>query len=706
MKFLFACALALCPLFSFGQLKQIAFAELTSGSGMFFGAQMSPTTITVTVKGPSDRFLGFGFGTSMSSGDAIIWSTLGTGAGPLTLRDHTMQGHQEPAVDAQQDWTVVSNDVVSGSRTIVATRALSTGDANDVTFNFSNTTQNLFWAHAQTASNQIAYHGSNKANGIVRNWVVVDQTPPTINATNPADNANGASLIANLTATFNESITFGTGSITLYDENDAVVQTVSNGSPGYSISGSTLTFNPSANLLVNTDYYIHIDPTAIKDLAGNPFAGITDNTTWNFNTNDLTAPALAAANALSPADNAVGVAVTANMTATFNENVQTGTGVIELFSGAGTLVESFDIASSALVTVSNATVTINPTADLIDNTDYYVNIAAGAIKDLSGNNYAGITSNTAWNFNTNTATPPSLAVNPFSPADNATGVALATPLTVTFSENIVLSTGTVKLFHSNGTLVESFNSASAALTVAGNMLTIDPTDPLLEMNSYYVTIDAGFITDAQANAYAGFSDDATWSFTAGDFTAPLLAVTAPFNPADNTINVAANTVLTVTFNEPVEFGTGMIRLVDEDGGSSSENFNVATGTGLDITGNTVSITPTSGLSMQVHYHVLIDATAITDLSGNAFAGISGVTTWNFQAFLESGLEELSNAGIVWDGTTLVLKNDLSANLYDAMGKTVRKNLSKSTDCSGLTTGIYFVGIQSENATKIFKIYVR
>lgn len=706
MRFIITCGCALSAFFSFGQLKQIAMSELTAGSGMYFGAEMSSTTITVTVKGPSDRFLAFGFGSSMSSGDAIIWSTLGSGAAPLQLRDHTMQGHQEPGVDAQQDWTVSSNTVASGVRTIVASRALNTGESNDVVFNFSNISQMLFWAKAETASNQIAYHGSNKANGIVRNWVAADQTPPTLSSTNPADNATGVSLTANLTATFNENIAFGTGSITLYDGNDAVVQTVSSGSSGLTISGATMTFNPAANLTPNTNYYLHIDPTAIKDVAGNFYAGFADNTTWNFNTNDVTAPQLAATNPFSPADNASGVSLTGNLLVAFNENIQPGTGVIELFSGASTLVESFDVSTSAQVTTSGAVVTINPTADLLPDMNYYVHIAAGAVKDLAGNNYAGISNNTTWNFNTNTAVPPALAVNPFIPADNAAGVSLTAPLTVTFTEPIVLATGALKLFHTNGTLVELYSSASGQLTISGNALTIDPTDPLLEMNSYYVTIDAGFITDAQGNAYTGFTSDATWNFTAGDFTAPLLAV-SPFSPADNALLVPVSNVLTATFNEPIAFGSGMIRLVNETNSSASENFDVSTSTAVDINGNVLTINPSVSMVGSSDYHVLIDATAIEDLSGNAFAGISNVTMWNFTTESGVGLEELSTAGIIWNGTTLSFTYPVNAQLYDAMGKIVKSQLFQTNDCSGLTPGIYFVTIESaEQANQTFKIYVR
>ena len=63
MRIFYTLLIVLLPAFAQAQLKEIAFAELTAGSGMFFGAQMTTTTITVTVQGPSDRFIAFGFGT-------------------------------------------------------------------------------------------------------------------------------------------------------------------------------------------------------------------------------------------------------------------------------------------------------------------------------------------------------------------------------------------------------------------------------------------------------------------------------------------------------------------------------------------------------------------------------------------------------------------------------------------------------------------
>ncbi|NET45678.1 DUF4347 domain-containing protein, partial [Okeania sp. SIO2B3] len=102
----------------------------------------------------------------------------------------------------------------------------------------------------------------------------------------------------------------------------------------------------------------------------------------------------------TPADNATDIAVAANLVIDFDENVEAGTGniVIKQFSD-NSIVETIDVTSSQ-VSISNDTVTINPTADLAPGTDYYIEIAAGAIEDTIGNDYAGILGNSSWNFTT------------------------------------------------------------------------------------------------------------------------------------------------------------------------------------------------------------------------------------------------------------------------------------------------------------------
>ena len=112
-----------------------------------------------------------------------------------------------------------------------------------------------------------------------------DTLPPVISTLNPADDATGVSVGANLVATFSENIAIGTGNITLKNLTDATQTTIAvTDTAQVSISGAVLTINPTANLLAGKNYAVQIAATAIKDLANNGFAGITNDTTWNFAT--------------------------------------------------------------------------------------------------------------------------------------------------------------------------------------------------------------------------------------------------------------------------------------------------------------------------------------------------------------------------------------------------------------------------------------
>lgn len=701
MKKIYALLLLICPVWTFSQTKEIAFSELTAGSGMYFGAVMTTTDITVTLQGPSDRFIAFGFGTGMATGnDAIIWSTLGTGAAPLQLRDHRMIGQgNEPTVDAQQDWTVISNNVSGGNRTIVASRALNTGDANDVVFNFAATTQNLFWSKGPSATNQLQYHGaSNRASGIVRNWVTPDVTPPTIATTTPADNAVGVSLTSNITINFSENISWGTGSLILYDGSNNVIQTVSSGNPAATITGSTFFYNPPANLVLNTPYYIQIDATAFKDGANNFFAGISDNTTWNFNTNDVTPPALTAT-PFVPADNAVGVALTTPFSLTFNETIQAGTGEIQLYTSGGTLVEAYDVQTSPLISFSGPVVTINPT-DLILNTSYYVNVQSGAIKDMSNNNYTGFSNTTTWNFNTNDVTPP-LAVAPFSPADNAMNVPIAGNFSISFTENVQISAlGVIEIYTSAGVFVESFDFLSPQITVSGSTVNFSTVNPLNESTSYYVYIDPGFIKDLSGNDFAGITTNTMWNFSVGDYTAPTIT---NLDPLDNSIDVLLDVAPTIFFSENIVLGSGSYFLVDEDHSITVE-FSEALGN-ISATANTVTLNQT-GLTLAARYHILIDNDAVEDAAGNAFAGISDTTAWSFRTVLDNGLSELSFNEYSWNGTDLIIKVPYSSGeILDMNGRIVRKLDTPNTVLDNLSTGIYVVRILRNNEPAFLKIYV-
>ncbi len=116
---------------------------------------------------------------------------------------------------------------------------------------------------------------------------------------------------------------------------------------------------------------------------------------------DVTPPALVSSN---PADNATGVATSADIVLTFNDTVQAGTGDITITNGAGD-VRTITVGSAdadGTVTFNGSTATINLATDLAAGTAYDVIVSSGAIQDDAGNAFAGIAAD-ALDFTT--ATP-------------------------------------------------------------------------------------------------------------------------------------------------------------------------------------------------------------------------------------------------------------------------------------------------------------
>ncbi len=103
---------------------------------------------------------------------------------------------------------------------------------------------------------------------------------------------------------------------------------------------------------------------------------------------DETAPTVTS---FTPPDAATGIAIGSNITVTFSEPIQSGSGTIVLKTTAGAVVASYPSTSPNLA-FSGSTLTLNPTANLQPYTSYTVEIAAGSIQDLAGNPYAGTTS--------------------------------------------------------------------------------------------------------------------------------------------------------------------------------------------------------------------------------------------------------------------------------------------------------------------------
>ena len=104
----------------------------------------------------------------------------------------------------------------------------------------------------------------------------------------------------------------------------------------------------------------------------------------------------------SPADNATGVSVDANIVLNFSEKVNVDNGNITIHKTSDdTTVATIDVTSSNVTGTGTSQITINPTDDLEYGIEYYVLIPATAFVDNTSGYYAGISSTTALSFTVN-----------------------------------------------------------------------------------------------------------------------------------------------------------------------------------------------------------------------------------------------------------------------------------------------------------------
>jgi len=342
---------------------------------------------------------------------------------------------------------------------------------------------------------------------------------------------------------------------------------------------------------------------------------------------DRVAPTLTSA---SPGDNSTNVAVNANIILNFNEAVQVGSGNIYIYNGNGAIAKSINITDASQVSFSDSSVTINPLSDFAAGSDYYLNISSGAIKDIAGNNYLGISGSTTYNFRTTIAADTTAPIlMSASPADNSTGVNVGANLVLNFNEAVQAGAGNITIYNGNGSIAKTISITDASqVSFSDSSVTINPISDLAAGSDYYLNISSGAIKDIAGNNYIGISGSTSYNFRttiATDTTAPILTSTSP---ADNSAGIDVGANLVLNFNEAVQVGAGNI-IIYNGNGTIAKTISVTDASQVSFSGSSVIINPTTDLAAGSSYYVNISAGAIKDLSGNIFTGISGSTAYNF-----------------------------------------------------------------------------
>ena len=489
-------------------------------------------------------------------------------------------------------------------------------------------------------------------------YITQPSPPPVISSLNPADNATGVAVSANLVATFSANIAKGSGDITIKNLTDATQTTIAVTDAQVTVSGAVLTINPTANLLADKNYAIQIAATCIDDTTGNSFAGITNDTTWDFTTEAASAsyqPGLwygtAAGNINTTAANPKTL-VTVDLSQTENSislnTTEIYTGQIYDADGHISFTENID-DKTRLYIDGTLVLSSDDWLDRVSTGD--LNLTPGwhefELRMSDGGGGSGPVTNPGFGYDPNGGTSwthpadpgdgslfrsvlaavPAPVISSLNPADNATGVAVGTNLVATFSANIAKGTGNITIKNLTDATQVAIAVTDAQVTVSGAVLTINPTANLLAGKNYAIQIAATAIDDTTGTSFAGITNDTSWNFATAaiDTTAPTIST---LNPADNATGVGVGADLVATFSEDIALGTGDITLKNLSDGTNTI-IPVTDTTQVTISGATLTINPTTDLALSKNYAIQIAAAAVKDLANNNFAGISTDTPWNF-----------------------------------------------------------------------------
>lgn len=208
---------------------------------------------------------------------------------------------------------------------------------------------------------------------------------PQIVSTSPGIGTTSVLLTSNIVITYDQLLVAGEGDITLREVSGigTVIETIGIGSTSAVISDKTLTIFPTSSLPQGTTIYVGLPTGLLTNYVGGDTKEVTN---YTFDTIEFRLDSIA------PSIGATGVGIGTSISLTFSsEPVTKGTGIIELKDGSptGTLIESFDIATSPQVTVVGTVVNIQPSSNLPFITEVHTVIPDDAIVGYTGINTVG-----------------------------------------------------------------------------------------------------------------------------------------------------------------------------------------------------------------------------------------------------------------------------------------------------------------------------
>ncbi len=412
---------------------------------------------TVTISPTDNLVVNTTYSAQMASG--VIMDTVGqayaglsdasfttTATSPLLVHSHP----NEYATGFKTDDDIgllFDEAVMAGSGNIIIsngidTRIIDINDTSQVTFNTSISSTNIY----RTVTNKVGHVAINPSVDLeantnyrvqIANGVIVDTTGHayagfsdanfTTIASNPlldsillrsnehpgyTGNSTDFKVGGSFTLFFDEITAAGNGSIILSNSTDTRTIDI-NDTSQVNFNYGHIIVDLTEDLMANATYTAQITSGAIVDTVGNAYTGFSDASFATI----ISDPLLISS---SPMYEHIVFEADDNIELHFDEVVVAGSGNIVISNGLDT--RTIDINDSSQVTfeesqygsvVTNTTVIINPTDDLIANTTYNIQIAGDVIIDTDGYAYAGINDADTISFTPAVITPTGINESPF-----------------------------------------------------------------------------------------------------------------------------------------------------------------------------------------------------------------------------------------------------------------------------------------------------
>ena len=156
-----------------------------------------------------------------------------------------------------------------------------------------------------------------------------------------------------------------------------------------------------------------------------------------------------------------------------------------------------------------------------------------------------------------------------------------------------------------------------------------------------------------------------------DKTAPALKGTDPKN---NAVNIAVDKAIKVTFSEPIKAGSLWIEFKNSAGKAAAFT--------TSISGNVLTITPTSNLSKETMYTLIIHSGSVTDLSGNKYVYAGSITFKTIDQTAPKVAAICPTNGATGISRTRTISIRLSENILKSVNwsKVYIKNLKTGQKC--------------------------